>query len=125
MRRSFDLLADRRVHLPRQEALAELRTDIVRAAYVEGDFMLTGGLRRSYYFDKYLFETQPALLRRLSRFLADLVPRGRPKPRRMRSTVFFLTARGWQERRIRARIFEANHARKPDKKFTMGLLRSR
>lgn len=75
MRRSLDLLANRRVYLPRHEALAELRADIVRAAYVEGDFTLTGGLRRSYYFDKYLFETRPALLRRLSRFLADLVPR--------------------------------------------------
>jgi orotate phosphoribosyltransferase len=76
MRRPLDLLADRRVYLPRHEALAELRADIVRAAYVEGDFTLTGGLRRSYYFDKYLFETRPALLRRLSRFLADLVPQG-------------------------------------------------
>ncbi len=27
------------------------------------------------HFDKYLFETRPAVLRRLGRFLADLVPR--------------------------------------------------
>jgi len=33
--------------------------------------------------------------------------------------VSFLTARDWQERRIRARIFEANHARKPDKTLTI------
>ncbi len=75
MRRRLDLLAEHRVRLPRAEALAELREDIVRAAYVEGDFVLTGGLRRDYYFDKYLFETRPAILRRLGRFLADLVPR--------------------------------------------------
>ena len=75
MRRQLDLLAEHRVRLPRAEALAELREDIVRAAYVEGDFVLTGGLRRGYYFDKYLFETRPAILRRLGRFLADLVPR--------------------------------------------------
>jgi orotate phosphoribosyltransferase len=75
MRRPLDLLAEHRVRLPRNEALSELRDDIVRAAYVEGDFVLTGGLRRSYYFDKYLFETRPAILRRLGRFLADLVPR--------------------------------------------------
>src|SRR5918998_2219853 len=75
MRRRLDLLADRRVALPREVALAELRADIVRAAYVEGDFVFSGGLRRDYYFDKYLFETRPAILRRLSRFLADLVPR--------------------------------------------------
>ena len=75
MRQRLDLLAEHRVRLPRAEALAELREDIVRAAYVEGDFVLTGGLRRDYYFDKYLFETRPAILRRLGRFLADLVPR--------------------------------------------------
>jgi orotate phosphoribosyltransferase len=74
MRRRLDLLANRRVSLPHDEALAELRADIVRAAYVEGDFVLTGGLRRGYYFDKYLFETRPAILRRLGRFLAELVP---------------------------------------------------
>jgi orotate phosphoribosyltransferase len=75
MRRRLDLLAEHRVRLPREKALSELRDDIVRAAYVEGDFVLTGGLRRSYFFDKYLFETRPAILRRLGRFLADLVPR--------------------------------------------------
>src|SRR5919206_547371 len=74
MRCRLDLLADRRVRLPHDEALEELRADIVRAAYVEGDFVLTGGLRRGYYFDKYLFETRPAILRRLGSFLADLVP---------------------------------------------------
>jgi orotate phosphoribosyltransferase len=75
VRRRIDLLAERRLTLPRDEALAELRADIVRAAYLEGDFVFSGGLRRHYYFDKYLFETRPALLRRLSRFLAELVPR--------------------------------------------------
>src|SRR5919202_2248165 len=75
MRRDLDLLAERRVRLPRSEALGELRADIVRAAYVEGDFVLADGLRTNYYFDKYLFETRPAILRRLGRFLADLVPR--------------------------------------------------
>lgn len=74
MRKSIDLLANRRVRLPRRESLLELRADIVRAAYMEGDYVLTGGLQRGYYFDKYLFETRPAVLRRLSRFLADLVP---------------------------------------------------
>ena len=75
MRRELDLLAERRVRLSRSEALAELRADIVRASYVEGDFVLADGLRSTYYFDKYLFETRPAILRRLGRFLADLVPR--------------------------------------------------
>jgi orotate phosphoribosyltransferase len=75
MRRPLDLLADRRVALPREQALGELRADIVRAAYIEGDFVFSSGLRRNYYFDKYLLETRPAILRRLARFLAELVPR--------------------------------------------------
>jgi orotate phosphoribosyltransferase len=74
MRRTIDILAEDKLRLPRDEALAELRADIVRAAYVEGDFVFASGLRRSYYFDKYLFETRPAILRRLARFLAELVP---------------------------------------------------
>ncbi|HZG62473.1 MAG TPA: phosphoribosyltransferase family protein [Rubrobacteraceae bacterium] len=76
MRRRIDLLSEHRLRLPREESLAELRADIVRAAYVEGDFIFSGGLRRRYYFDKYLFETRPAILRRLTRFLAELVPEG-------------------------------------------------
>src|SRR3712207_4183370 len=75
MRRNLNLLDERRVRLPSSEALAELRADIVRAAYVEGDFVLADGLRSNYYFDKYLFETRPAILRRLAYFLAELVPR--------------------------------------------------
>lgn len=74
MRRPIDLLSENRVGLPRETALAELRADIVRAAYIEGDFVFASGIRRNYYFDKYLFETRPALLRRLGRFLAELVP---------------------------------------------------
>ncbi len=74
MRRRIDLLSEDKLRLPREEALAELRADIMRAAYVEGDFVFASGLRRGYYFDKYLFETRPAILRRLARFLAELVP---------------------------------------------------
>lgn len=74
MRRKIDLLSEHRLRLPREESLTELRGDIVRAAYLEGDFEFSGGLRRNYYFDKYLFETRPAILRRLARFLAELVP---------------------------------------------------
>jgi len=41
---------------------------------LRGDFLLRSGQRSSYYIDKYLFTTQPDLLRRLSSALADLVP---------------------------------------------------
>ncbi|MBJ7600816.1 MAG: orotate phosphoribosyltransferase [Candidatus Nephthysia bennettiae] len=49
---------------------------MVAAAWLEGDFVLRSGRRSRYYFDKYLFETQPGILRRAGRELAALVPAG-------------------------------------------------
>jgi orotate phosphoribosyltransferase len=43
---------------------------------LRGDFLLRSGARSSYYIDKYLFTTQPDLLRRLSVALASLLPEG-------------------------------------------------
>ena len=54
-----------------REALAR---DLVAASYLKGDFVLRSGKRSNRYFDKFLFETDPALLRRLGRHLAQLVP---------------------------------------------------
>ncbi|HEX9475740.1 MAG TPA: orotate phosphoribosyltransferase, partial [Candidatus Dormibacteraeota bacterium] len=48
--------------------------DLVAASYLKGDFVLRSGKRSNRYFDKFLFETDPALLRRLGRHLAQLVP---------------------------------------------------
>ena len=45
-------------------------------AYLEGDFLLRSGKRSRYYFDKYLFETVPSILRRLGQELAALIPEG-------------------------------------------------
>lgn len=56
------------------ERRAELARDIVSAGYLRGDFVLSSGERSSYYFDKYLFETKPTVLRRLAALLTDLVP---------------------------------------------------
>ncbi len=56
------------------DELRELANDLVQAAHLRGDFLLSAGNRSNYYFDKYLFETRPAILRRLGRFLAELVP---------------------------------------------------
>src|SRR5207248_8309352 len=53
---------------------AELARDLVAAAWLEGDFVLRSGRRSKYYFDKYLFETQPGILRRVAVSLASLVP---------------------------------------------------
>src|ERR671935_2293976 len=56
--------------------LDSLARDLVDAAYLKGDFVLRSGKRSNYYFDKYLFETRPAILRRLGRELGRLVPSG-------------------------------------------------
>jgi orotate phosphoribosyltransferase len=54
-----------------KEALAR---DLVRASYLKGDFVLRSGKRSNRYFDKFLFETDPQLLKRISTHLAALVP---------------------------------------------------
>jgi orotate phosphoribosyltransferase len=54
--------------------LKELGRELVAASYLKGDFVLRSGKRSNRYFDKFLFETDPPLLRRLGRHLAQLVP---------------------------------------------------
>ncbi|MGH7775938.1 MAG: orotate phosphoribosyltransferase [Candidatus Dormibacterales bacterium] len=53
-----------------------LARDLVQAAYLEGDFVLRSGRRSHDYFDKYLFETRPDILRRLGPALAELLFEG-------------------------------------------------
>lgn len=55
---------------------AEVARDLASAALLRGDFVLRSGQRSSFYFDKYLFETDPRLLRRIVRLLAPMVPSG-------------------------------------------------
>jgi orotate phosphoribosyltransferase len=54
--------------------LQDLGRDLVKASYLKGDFVLRSGKRSNRYFDKFLFETDPALLKRLGEHLAELVP---------------------------------------------------
>ena len=54
-----------------REALAR---ELVKASYLKGDFVLRSGRRSNRYFDKFLFETDPTLLKELARHLAPLVP---------------------------------------------------
>jgi len=54
----------------------ELATRLKDAAYLEGDFVLRSGRRSRYYFDKYLFETDPALLKPVAEALAGMLPEG-------------------------------------------------
>jgi len=48
----------------------ELAQALRNTALLEGEFILRSGRRSRYYFDKYLFETQPVLLREVARRLA-------------------------------------------------------
>jgi orotate phosphoribosyltransferase len=53
----------------------DLARDLVKASYLKGDFVLRSGRRSNRYFDKFLFETDPLLLKRLGAQLAALVPK--------------------------------------------------
>jgi len=55
-----------------KEALAR---ELVKASYLKGDFVLRSGRRSNRYFDKFLFETDPALLKELGRHIAELIPK--------------------------------------------------
>jgi orotate phosphoribosyltransferase len=52
-----------------------LARDLVRASYLKGEFVLRSGKKSNRYFDKFLFETEPVLLKRLGEQLAQLVPK--------------------------------------------------
>ena len=52
---------------------AELAQALRTAALLEGDFTLRSGRKSKYYLDKYLFETQPTLLRELAKRFARFV----------------------------------------------------
>jgi orotate phosphoribosyltransferase len=51
----------------------QLGRDLVAAAVLRGSFRLRSGATSNYYIDKYLFETEPGLLRRLAQALRPLV----------------------------------------------------
>jgi orotate phosphoribosyltransferase len=54
---------------------AELVRRIKETAYLEGEFTLRSGRKSNYYLDKYLFETQPDILRALGeQFAAFATP---------------------------------------------------
>ena len=53
------------------------RTDLAKrireTAYLEGEFTLRSGRKSNYYLDKYLFETQPDILKALGEMFAAYV----------------------------------------------------
>ena len=48
----------------------QLAQRVKEAAYLEGDFTLRSGRKSKYYLDKYLFETQPDILKALGDMFA-------------------------------------------------------
>jgi orotate phosphoribosyltransferase len=56
----------------------DLGQRLLAASYLEGDFVLRSGRRSRFYLDKYLFETQPGLLRDIAAGLAEKLPAYRP-----------------------------------------------
>ena len=58
--------------------MGELGDRLIAASYLEGDFVLRSGARSKYYLDKYLFETQPDLLRDLAAGLGERLPAYEP-----------------------------------------------
>ncbi len=55
---------------------AELATSVYRASHITGDFVLRSGKTSHEYFDKYLFESDPAILRAIAEQMAGLIPSG-------------------------------------------------
>jgi len=55
---------------------SSLAAEIDAACRLTGTFTLRSGQVSHEYFDKYLFETEPALLARVAEAMVELVPRG-------------------------------------------------
>lgn len=53
----------------------ELAKSIFKVAHITGDFKLRSGLTSKEYFDKYRFESQPALLKQIASAMAPLIPK--------------------------------------------------
>ena len=56
--------------------LGSLARRIYDASHLTGEFLLRSGQTSTEYFDKYLFEADPALLRDVGAALAELLPEG-------------------------------------------------
>lgn len=55
---------------------ASLAARIHRRSLLHGEFELRSGARSTRYFDKYLFESDPVLIRELAAAMVPLVPEG-------------------------------------------------
>ncbi|MFB7138465.1 orotate phosphoribosyltransferase [Gottfriedia sp. NPDC056225] len=55
---------------------AQLAQEIYNIAHLTGEFTLRSGLVSNEYFDKYLFESNPKLLKEIAEQLANYIPEG-------------------------------------------------
>ncbi len=58
--------------------MTDLAQRLLDESYLEGDFILRSGRRSKFYLDKYLFETQPDLLRDIAAGLVAKLPAYEP-----------------------------------------------
>lgn len=70
----FQILKGRVLAMQKLNARRELAREIVRIAQLSGSFELRSGQISDTYFDKYRFESDPALLRKIASALVPLVP---------------------------------------------------
>ena len=76
-RRKFScVIADTRQNERMSDSLDQLAFDVNAICRLTGTFTLRSGQTATEYFDKYRFEAQPALLRRIAEALAPLIPAG-------------------------------------------------
>ncbi len=54
----------------------DLAKRIYTTAHLTGEFTLRSGVTSHEYFDKYLFESEPALLRDIARAMVSILPKG-------------------------------------------------
>lgn len=52
----------------------QLAKEIYNTSNIRGEFLLRSGVTATEYFDKYLFEANPRLLRSIAQYLAELLP---------------------------------------------------
>lgn len=52
----------------------ELAKNIYQISHLKGDFLLRSGQRSTEYFDKYRFESQPAILKEIAEQMKKLIP---------------------------------------------------
>ncbi len=58
-----------------EDVRARLAKRIYDTAHITGDFLLRSGARSTEYFDKYLFEADPDLLKHIAIAMVKLVPK--------------------------------------------------